>query len=92
MPCLLVLLAAAAPRLLVILLWLFSTWFQGVFPSALVPIIGFIFLPTSLLWYTAVQHWYGGQWSFWPVAVMVLAVMIDLSPAGGRRRRPPPEG
>ena len=93
MPCLVVLLALAAPRLLVIGLWLLTNWFQGVYPSALVPVVGFIFLPTSLLWYTAVQHWYAGQWSFWPIAGVVLALLIDLSPAGGRRRRkPPPEG
>jgi hypothetical protein len=93
MPCLLLVLALATPRLVVIVLWLFTHWFQGVFPSVVVPIIGFLFLPTTLLWYTAVQHWYGGQWSFWPVVVMVLAVAIDLSPAGGRRwRRPPAQG
>lgn len=31
------------------------------------PILGFYFLPTTLLWYSAVQHWLGGQWSFWPI-------------------------
>ena len=90
MPCLVLLLALVTPRLLVVVLWLFTNWFHGLFPSALVPIVGFFFLPTTLLWYTAVQHWYGGQWSFWPVAVMVLAVLTDLSLVTARRRRPPP--
>ncbi|HLG06265.1 MAG TPA: hypothetical protein VI383_08955 [Gemmatimonadales bacterium] len=85
MPCLLLLLALAAPRLTVVGLWLFTQWFQGMFPSAAVPLLGFIFLPTTLLWYSAVQHWFGGQWSFWPVAGVVIALMIDLSPARGRR-------
>ena len=89
MPCLLLLLALVTPRLVVALLWLFSNWFQGVFTTVLWPILGFIFLPTTLLWYSAVQHWFGGAWSFWPVAGLVLALLIDLSPARGHRRRKP---
>lgn len=87
MPCLLAILALATPRLLVALLWFFSRWFEGVFPSMLWPILGFIFLPTTLLWYTAVQHWFQGQWTLWPVVGLVVALVIDISPAGGRRRR-----
>lgn len=89
MPCLLLLLALVTPRLVVALLWLFSHWFQGVFTTVLWPILGFIFLPTTLLWYTAVHHWFGGAWSFWPVAGLVLALLIDLSPARGHRRQKP---
>lgn len=87
MPCLFAILALATPRLLVALLWFFSRWFEGVFTSILWPILGFIFLPTTLLWYTAVHHWFKGQWTLWPIVGLVVALMIDLSPAGGRRRR-----
>ncbi|MDQ3699220.1 MAG: hypothetical protein M3373_14540 [Gemmatimonadota bacterium] len=87
MPCLLVLLALAAPRLVVVLLWFFSNWFRGPFDTLLWPILGLIFLPTTLLWYSAVHHWFGGQWSLWPVVGLVVALMIDLSPAGGRQKR-----
>ena len=45
-----------APRILILALWFFSTWFGGVFDSLLWPILGFIFAPTTLLWYSAVQH------------------------------------
>jgi hypothetical protein len=86
MPCLLALLALAAPRLVVGLLWFFTGWFRGVFPSVLWPILGFIFLPTTLLWYTAVQHWFGGQWTVGPIIGLVIALLIDMSPASGRRR------
>lgn len=86
MPCLFALLALLTPRLVVALLYFFTTWFQGMFASLLWPILGFIFLPTTLLWYSAVQHWFGGQWSLWPVVGLVIALMIDVSPAGGRRR------
>ena len=87
MPCLLALLALATPRLVVFLLWLLTQWFRGV--MGLWVLLGFIFLPTTLLWYTAVQHWFAGQWTFWPILGIVIALSIDLSPAshGQRRRR-----
>ena len=87
MPCLLALLALATPRLVIILLWLFTGWFRGIFATALWPVLGFFFLPTTLLWYTAVQRWFGGQWTLWPIVGLVIALAIDVSPARGRRRR-----
>ena len=87
MPCLFALLALAAPRIVIVVLWFFSNWFQGMFSTPLWPIVGFIFLPTTLLWYTAVQHWWHGVWTLWPIVGLVVALMIDISPAGGRRRR-----
>lgn len=87
MPCFFVVLALLTPRLVVALLWFFSTWFQGMFSTILWPILGFIFLPTTLLWYSAVQHWYGGQWTLWPIVGLIIALAIDVSPASGRSRR-----
>lgn len=87
MPFLVVLLALAIPRTVVFLLWFFTGWFNGLFQMLLWPILGFIFLPTTLLWYSAVQHWFGGQWTLWPIVGLVVALVIDSSPAGGRRRR-----
>jgi hypothetical protein len=87
MPCLLAILALGMPRVVVVILWLFTHWFSGIFHIALWPVLGFIFLPTTLLWYTAVQHWWGGQWSLFPIIGIVIALLIDLSPATSRRRR-----
>jgi hypothetical protein len=87
MPCLFVALALAVPRVVIALLWFFTSWFHGLFDTILWPIIGFILLPTTLLWYTAVQHWFGGHWGLWPVVGIVVALMIDLSPARRRPRR-----
>lgn len=87
MPCLLAVLALAVPRVVILLLWFFTSWFQGVFSTILWPILGFIFLPTTLLWYTAVQHWFGGHWGLWPVIGIVISLLIDISPARGRRAR-----
>lgn len=89
MPCLFALIALAAPRVVIIALWFFSTWFKGIFATPLWPLLGFVFLPTTMLWYTAVQHWWAGQWSLWPIVGLVVALMIDVSPAKGRRRARP---
>ena len=85
--CFLGLLAFVFPRVVVVLLWFFSHWFEGIFTTVLWPILGFIFLPTTLLWYTAVQHWYGGHWTFVPILGIVVALLIDVSPAKARRKR-----
>ncbi|HET7931943.1 MAG TPA: hypothetical protein VFL63_11230 [Rhodanobacteraceae bacterium] len=87
MPCLLALLALATPRVVIVLLWLFTRWFSGMFSIALWPVLGFIFLPTTLLWYTAVQHWYGGHWTLWPIVGIVVALIIDLAPWRARKRK-----
>jgi hypothetical protein len=86
MPCLLALFALVTPRIVIVLLWLLTTWFVGVFDTILWPILGFIFMPTTLLWYSAVMNWYGGEWGTMQIIIAVIAVAIDLSPAGGRRR------
>jgi len=85
MPFLIILLALFTPRLVVALLFFFSSWFSGIFDSLLWLILGFIFLPTTLLWFAAVQHWFGGQWTLWPILGIVVALLIDVSPAGSRR-------
>lgn len=87
MPCLLALLALVTPRLAIVLLWIFSDWFTGLFDTMLWPVLGFLFLPTTFLWYTAVQHWFAGAWTLWPVVGLVVALLIDLSPAERARHR-----
>jgi hypothetical protein len=86
MPCLFALLALLAPRVVILVLWFLTTWFQGLFDNLLWPILGFLFLPTTLLWYSAVQNWYGGQWGTMQIVGIVIALLVDLSPASGRRR------
>jgi hypothetical protein len=86
MPVLLALLALLAPRIAIVLLWMFTTLFDGLFTSSLWPVLGFIFLPTSLLWYTVVLHWFGGVWSLWTIVGLVIALIIDVSPASEHRR------
>lgn len=87
MPCLLAAIALLAPRIVILVLWFFTSWFEGIFTTLLWPILGLIFLPTTLLWYTAVQNWFGGEWGVLQIVGIVIAILIDLSPASGDRRR-----
>ena len=87
MPCLAVLFALAVPRLLILVLWFLTNWFRGMFHYLLWPILGFFFLPTTTLWYSAVQNWFGGRWTRWPIVGLVIALVIDLSPTSLRRIR-----
>ena len=86
MPLLLVLVALFTPRIAIALLWVLSTWFDGLFTSSLWPVLGFVFLPTTLLWYTVVLHWFGGVWSPWTIVGLIIALIIDVSPAREHRR------
>ena len=80
MPCFAVVLALAFPRLVIAGLWFFSSWLVGVYSAPVWPVLGFFFLPTTTLWYAGVHHWYGGQWSTWPIVGLVLALMFDGAP------------
>ena len=87
MPFLLLLIALFVPRITVLVLLFTTNWFQGMFGSMIWPFLGFIFLPLSLLWYSAVQHWFGGEWTGIPIVGIIIAILLDLSPARPRRRR-----
>ena len=86
MPCLLAIIALITPRFLIVGLWLFTDWFMGIFDTMLWPVLGFFFAPTTLLWYTAVEHWFGGHWGTLQIVGLVFTVIIDLSPASGKKK------
>jgi hypothetical protein len=82
MGCLLVLLAAFAPRLVVIFAWIARpTYFDAVFDTWVFPLLGIIFLPfTTLMWLllgAPPEEIQGFDW-FW----IVLAVVLDLGHYG----------
>lgn len=79
MPLILAFIGLLAPRFTIFILWLASPWFNGVFQTRLWPILGFIFLPFTLLWYSVVVNWFGGQWGLLQILVLILAVVMDLT-------------
>ena len=83
MPCALALIALLFPRILIAVLWIFTNWFNGVSSSLLWPVLGFVFLPVTMLWYSVVINQFGGAWNITNIIVMVLAVAIDMGSWGG---------
>ncbi|MEX0747317.1 MAG: hypothetical protein WED81_04610 [Rhodothermales bacterium] len=85
MPCLLALLALFIPRVVIVVVWFLSDWFETAFNGLLWPILGFVFAPTVLLWYSVVVNVYGGVWSLVPIIGLVIAIIVDISPAYRKR-------
>lgn len=70
------------PRVVIVGLWFLTNWFSGVFTTWLWPVLGFVFMPYSVLWYSAVTNLFGGAWSPFALVGMVVAVLLDLSSGG----------
>jgi hypothetical protein len=102
MGCLLVLMSAFAPRLVVVFAWIARpTYFDAVFDTWILPLAGLIFLPfTTLMWLLVGAPPDGVQGLDW--LWIGLAVLLDLSHYGStweqrgavetgmRRSTPPP--
>lgn len=87
MPLLLGIFALFAPRFVIFLLWLASSWFTGVFETRLWPLLGFFFMPLTLLWYSAVMNWFGGQWDWVQLIILAIAIVADLGSGRGVTKR-----
>lgn len=83
MPCLLAALALAFPRMVLVLVWLFSDYLGRAYDSMLWPLAGFIFLPLTTLAYAFAMNSNAGSVSGFYLVVVVLAVLIDLGMLGG---------
>ena len=79
MGCLLVLLAAFAPRLIVVFAWIARpVYFDAVFDTWIFPLLGLIFLPfTTLIWLLVGAAHEGVEGLDW--LWVVLAVFLELS-------------
>jgi hypothetical protein len=89
MPCLVLILALAFPRVVLVLVYLFSNYLQRAYDTLLWPLLGFIFLPlTTLVYAWAVNT--GGTLDGIYLAAVVVAALIDLGSLGaGSWRRGP---
>ena len=87
MPCLLAILAVAFPRVAIVLLWLFTNFFHVLRNNLLIPILGFIFLPLTLIVYTYMLTAYGGHFGAGQLVILFIAALLDLGLVGGGVRR-----
>lgn len=81
------------PRLALVAMLLFTRWIGNAHDGFIVPILGFLFLPYTLVWYTVVVNRFDGSWGFWQIAILALALLADISSLSGgfifrRRKRP----
>lgn len=87
MPCLLLLLTLAFPRVAIVLLYLFSNFLERAYNSLLIIILGFLFLPVTTIVYAWVVNSHHPVEGLYLVAVVV-SVLIDLGLLGhGARSR-----
>lgn len=90
MPCLLVILVLAFPRVVLVLMFLLSHYLERAYHGLIIPVLGFIFLPITTIVYAWLVN------SNLPLngvnlIILIIAVVIDLGGIGGgewhRRRR-----
>jgi len=90
MPCLLVILLLAFPRIALVLLFLFSNYLERAYHGLILPVIGFFFLPITTLAYAWMMN-NGQPLQGINLLILVVTVVIDVGGLGGgeyhRRRR-----
>jgi hypothetical protein len=85
MPCLLAIVVLAFPRLVLVLMWLFSTVLDRAYHGLIIPLLGFIFLPIT----TIVYAWMvtsGLPMQGINLVILVVAVLLDAGSHGGGMR------
>ena len=87
MPCLLLLLTLAFPRVAIVLLYLFSNFLEKAYHSLVIVLIGFLFLPVTTIVYAWVVNSHHPVEGLYLVAV-IISVLVDLGLIGhGARSR-----
>jgi len=90
MPCLLLVVILAFPRIVMLVLFLFSDYLERAYHGLILPVLGFFFLPLTTLAYAWMHN------SHQPIEgvnllILLVTVLIDLGGIGGgeyhRRRR-----
>ena len=75
------------PRLIMVVLWLFSDYLsRGFDGSWLLPLLGFFLLPTTTLCYAFAQNSMDGVRGF-GLVVVIVGLLFDLGIIGGSRGR-----
>ncbi len=86
MPCLLAIIALGFPRLIILILALFSQYMSSAYNTLGWPLLGFFFAPYTTLAYAVAMNENGGSLSGWYLALLILAILFDLGAIGGGGR------
>ncbi|HTQ98046.1 MAG TPA: hypothetical protein VMH89_14640 [Candidatus Acidoferrum sp.] len=82
MPCLILILFVAFPRIALLLLFFFSNYLQRAYHGFIIPLLGFIFLPLTTLAYAWMTNT-GQPTTGINLIILIVAVIIDLGGLGG---------
>ena len=82
MPCLLVILLLAFPRIALALLFFFSNYLERAYHGLILPLLGFVFLPLTTLAYAWMVNT-GQPTEGINLLILVVAVVIDVGGLGG---------
>ena len=86
MGCILILLAFAFPRVVLVLLFLFTSFLERAYHGLIIPILGFILLPlTTIVYAWMVNSGYPTSGPY--LLILLIAVIIDLGGHGGAYSR-----
>ena len=86
MPCLLVLLTLAFPRIVLLVLFFFTNYLQRAYAEILWLALGFVFLPVTTIAYAWIVNSHAAIEGAYLVALIV-AILIDLGLVGSHRMR-----
>ena len=82
MPCLLLIIFLAFPRIALALLFFFSTYLERAYHGLIIPVLGFIFLPLTTLIYAWLLNT-GQPLTGINMLIVIVAVVVDLGGLGG---------
>ena len=82
MPCLLLILFLAFPRIALVLLFLTSSYLERAYHGLLLPLIGFLFLPLTTLAYAWMVNT-GQPTAGLNLIILIVAAVIDVGGLGG---------
>jgi hypothetical protein len=82
MPCLLLILFLAFPRLALVLLFFFSNYLQRAYHGFIIPLLGFLFLPLTTLIYAWMANNNRPMVGV-NLLILIIAVVIDVGGLGG---------
>lgn len=85
MPCLLTLVILMFPRVILVLMWLFSNYLDRAYHGLVIPLIGFIFLPITTIVYAWMVN-SGLPIAGFNLVILIIAVLLDAGSHGGGAR------
>ena len=83
MPCLLLILFLAFPRVVLAVLFLLSNYLERAYHGLLIPLLGFFFLPLTTLAYAWMVNNHQSPTANVNLVIIIIAVVIDLGGLGG---------